>query len=408
MMTRMKGRVACLKAALMTTACMTVAIIVSGHAHAAEGQDAPQAATIAATQVVSVPMSSAMSFGADIGMTEPQVPSYSWDEVVDGVSKAFSSLIGKSGPEGEQKRQVCPKCRIDYLHAVPIPGRKPLPPMLVTDKPQPPAPVDEIEYVLVDGRAHPTVGSASPFEFPLQAGVDESGRQQFIRRAVSANKRDKAWNAWVAQVAALKGDPVAMLRKADEIVDRTLHYVDYEGYDWRAPSKARDEGGVCREYALFKFTLLKDAGFAADDLRIITVTPRAPERMVYHVVMVARTKDADGLVHEWILDMVDKADSVANRGIAIPRAEYQPGRGMVWSGHPDGHANLPVSIDNMDDAVRALTPVRAETLREANGDEAGEGAAAPNMEAYRRQAPSGSVRAVIRAPSDFPRYRIAR
>lgn len=407
----MRGRADRFKALLKSSVCASVMVLAIAPAFAAESHDAEagKAALLFASDIGGAsPASSPPTFsGADLSHFEQQVPSYTWDEVVDGVSKAFATLLGQTNPSDERKRQLCPKCKIEQPTFAPLPGRKPLPPTLVTDKPQPPAPVDEIEYVLVDGRAHPTVGSASPFEFPQQGGNDESGRQQFIRRAVSANKRDKIWNAWVAQVAALKSDPVAMLRKSDEIADRTLHYVDYEGYDWRAPSKARDEGGVCREYALFKFALLKDAGFPVADLRVMTVTPKAPERMVYHVVMAARTRDADGMVREWILDMVDKADSVVRHGIVIPRAEYQPGRGMVWSGNTEGFANLPVTIANMDDAVRALAPARAETLREANGEENGT-ANVPPAEAYRRQAPSGSVRAVIRAHDDFPRYRIAR
>lgn len=309
---------------------------------------------------------------------EPE-PSYTWGQVADG-ARALGELLLR-GP-------------------VPIPGRKPPPPTLVTGKPQPPAGAGAVEYVVVDGRAHPTIGSASPFEFPLSTGVDESGRRGFIARALSPTRADKVWRGWAARVAALKSDPTAMLREADKIIDTAFRYVDYPGYDWRSPLAARDQGGVCREFAVAKFALLRDAGFTPADMRIMTLTPNIPGQN-YHVVLAARVGE-----QEYILDMT-RTDRAQGDGVAIPRAQFQIGRGMVWAGTPSGHVNFPVTIDGMDDAVRAIRPPVASTVREAT-DQVTEASIPQAAEDFRRSAPSGSITAVIRAPGDFPRYRLAR
>ena len=118
---------------------------------------------------------------------------------------------------------------------------------------------------------------------------------------------------WTDAVTAIRAEtnPTKKLMLADAYVDSHVRYVDRDNGLWaKTPVAAAKEGGLCRDFSTMKAFLLLNAGFPAEDLRIVTLAPGAGRDRA-HVVLAAR---ADGKV--FLLDML-KGDQ-SRGGYAIP------------------------------------------------------------------------------------------
>ncbi|BAN26536.1 putative uncharacterized protein [Caballeronia insecticola] len=152
----------------------------------------------------------------------------------------------------------------------------------------------------------------------LEPSSDAIGRVQRLRDALRSHmKRVPAgWSRLVAQVRAERakaGDTSAVLL-ADSLVNE-VRYRDGTDGSYYAPARFFAEGGVCKDFAVAKYLLLRDAGFDIARLRLVSLAPRynnTPDD--WHVILVVQI---DGASEPLALDSpsaptAKRADDTAN------------------------------------------------------------------------------------------------
>ncbi|HYH22211.1 MAG TPA: hypothetical protein VD995_26680 [Azospirillum sp.] len=288
----------------------------------------------------------------------------------------------------------------------------------------PVAAVSAVDYVAVDGVLYPTLGTLDPFARPLPPAAKSPDYRRDKIRAALADGRPKGWADLVAQVRAA-GSPYRMLLLADQIVDSRLAYKPI-GDNWRSATWAFTRGhGVCTEYAVSKATLLLDAGFPAERLRIMSMSPRSEAHAEYHVVLAAQVElpaergkappkpagqTAAGRAGTVIIDMSDRKAGKANG--PVPLAAYRQAhgtRGIVWTGLATAgldHSRRPPSAPAAK--PRAVRGVEVREL--GNAAARGTDVSAAGAGAQAGSVPEvadigGRSYLVVRQAGDFVRYR---
>ena len=126
----------------------------------------------------------------------------------------------------------------------------------------------------------------------LQPSSDAIGRVQRLRDALRAHltQQPAGWNRLVAQVREQRvkaGDTAAVLL-ANSLINE-IRYRDGTDGSYYAPARFFVESGVCKDFAVAKYLLLRDAGFEIARLRLVSLAPRynnTPDD--WHVILVVQ------------------------------------------------------------------------------------------------------------------------
>ncbi|BCQ26390.1 transglutaminase domain-containing protein [Caballeronia sp. NK8] len=130
----------------------------------------------------------------------------------------------------------------------------------------------------------------------LEPSSDAIGRVQRLREALRSHltREPAGWSRLVAQVRAERakaGDASAALL-ADALVNE-VRYRDGTDGSYYAPARFFAESGVCKDFAVAKYLLLRDAGFDIARLRLVSLAPRynnTPDD--WHVILVVQIDGA--------------------------------------------------------------------------------------------------------------------
>jgi predicted transglutaminase-like cysteine proteinase len=125
----------------------------------------------------------------------------------------------------------------------------------------------------------------------LEQSPPAAARVQRLRNAMRAHmqRQPPGWSRLVAQVREERvktGDFSALL-----LVNSLINEIGYrDGTDgtYYPPARFFSESGVCKDYAVAKYLLLRDAGFDISRLRLVSLAPRYNNtRDDWHVMLVA-------------------------------------------------------------------------------------------------------------------------
>jgi predicted transglutaminase-like cysteine proteinase len=140
-------------------------------------------------------------------------------------------------------------------------------------------------------------------EGEMGQSAEGASRVQRLRHAMRAHQQRKpaGWNRLVTQVRdarANAGDyPALMLANA---LINEIRYRDGTDGSYYPPARFFAESGVCKDFAVAKYLLLREAGFDASQLRLVSLAPRynnTPDD--WHVMLVVQ---ADGMAAPVALD----------------------------------------------------------------------------------------------------------
>lgn len=122
---------------------------------------------------------------------------------------------------------------------------------------------------------------------------DKDFRIQKFNKALAEHEKDKPleWNLWVEKVKEQK-DEYDMVSIATVLVNQ-IPYLDNTDGSYMTPEIALNRGGVvCKDFAMMKYLLLRDAGFDTDKLGLmIHDTTSNPSKPLAHVVLIAVIDD---------------------------------------------------------------------------------------------------------------------
>ncbi|MBN3763630.1 transglutaminase domain-containing protein [Burkholderia sp. Ac-20365] len=130
----------------------------------------------------------------------------------------------------------------------------------------------------------------------LEPSSDAVGRVQRLREALRSHVTHEpaGWPRLVAQVRAERvkaGDASAVLL-ADALINE-VRYRDGTDGTYYSPARFFAESGVCKDFAVAKYLLLRDAGFDIARLRLVSLAPRynnTPDD--WHVILVVQINGA--------------------------------------------------------------------------------------------------------------------
>lgn len=185
-----------------------------------------------------------------------------------------------------------------------------------------------------------------------------------LTRALELHEQEKplGWAELVKGVAD-EPDPIKKLKLANSIINK-VPYLDGTDGSYYHPAKLYRQGGVCKDMAVAKYLLLKEAGYRLDLMRLAALSPRIDKpESAFHVVLVAQANGKD-----YVLDLIpaylaaqERAqnkttktqqmqtireagldlDSVTEKELLNPKGfytleSYVSERGLVWAGNEFG------------------------------------------------------------------------
>ncbi|SAK82363.1 hypothetical protein AWB75_05241 [Caballeronia catudaia] len=133
---------------------------------------------------------------------------------------------------------------------------------------------------------------ASLLEGDTQQSAEGASRVQRLRDAMRAHRQLKpaGWNRLVTQVRAARAETgdYSALMLANALINE-IRYRDGTDGSYYAPARFFAESGVCKDFAVAKYLLLREAGFDASQLRLVLLAPRynnTPDD--WHVMLVVQ------------------------------------------------------------------------------------------------------------------------
>lgn len=156
------------------------------------------------------------------------------------------------------------------------------------------------------------------------AGAD--ARQERIQQAIEAHKKDQPdiWEALV-YMTTTQPDEQAKVTFANSFINHIAEYREQNIKRYLSPKKLLEIGGVCKDFAVAKYLLLREAGIKASDLKFVLLSPRkSAKRSEYHVNLLYKDKyylEIPGQIKE-------------NENNVIPVDEYKKiKREVIWKGN---------------------------------------------------------------------------
>ncbi|KXU87089.1 transglutaminase [Caballeronia megalochromosomata] len=133
------------------------------------------------------------------------------------------------------------------------------------------------------------------FEGQMGQSAEGASRVQRLRDAMHAHRQLKpaGWNRLVTQVreARAKAGDYPALMLANALINE-IRYRDGTDGSYYPPARFFAESGVCKDFAVAKYLLLREAGFDASQLRLVSLAPRynnTPDD--WHVMLVVQADD---------------------------------------------------------------------------------------------------------------------
>lgn len=193
---------------------------------------------------------------------------------------------------------------------------------------------------------------------------EKDTRFKNLTRALELHEQEKPVG-WAELVKAIADEPdqLQKLKLANSIINK-IPYKDGTDGSYYHPAKLYRQGGVCKDMAVAKYLLLKEAGYRLDLMRLAVLSPRIDKpESAFHVVLVAQANGKD-----YVLDLLpaylaeqerakarttkDKQiktireagldlDSVTEKELLNPKGfytleSYVSERGLVWAGNEFG------------------------------------------------------------------------
>lgn len=144
---------------------------------------------------------------------------------------------------------------------------------------------------------------------------------------------ERAWpeRAWSELVAALRPlAPSAQLQRVTAALNATAYVSDRANWGvsdyWQTPAEFLARGGDCEDFAIAKYLALREAGWAAEDLRIAVVTDE--RRDVAHAVLIASHAG-----RAWVLDNLND-DVIEARAVHHYRPVFSVSETAWWWHRP--------------------------------------------------------------------------
>lgn len=144
---------------------------------------------------------------------------------------------------------------------------------------------------------------------------------------------ERAWpeRAWSELVAALRPlAPTAQLQRVTAALNATAYVSDRANWGvsdyWQTPAEFLARGGDCEDFAIAKYLALREAGWAAEDLRIAVVTDE--RRDVAHAVLIASHAG-----RAWVLDNLND-DVIEARAVHHYRPVFSVSETAWWWHRP--------------------------------------------------------------------------
>ena len=228
----------------------------------------------------------------------------------------------------------------------------------------------KVDVVKWNNSIVPKLASADALLFRDPAPATGDGRLGNLTAALDSHRliQPKGWSALVAKVRQKEGD-IEKLALANKLIN-AVPFLDNTGGKWFSPAQLlKRGGGVCKDYAVAKYALLKDAGFDVDKLRIASITPRLSyPNETTHVVLAAAPDGAEPVIltnkklsvearemREQGVTLQQRVKDVQKNGITepntgagselLPLAEYGRDRGVLWAGNEAGVVSLRPTLD---------------------------------------------------------------
>ena len=109
-----------------------------------------------------------------------------------------------------------------------------------------------------------------------------------IRKGIESHNKHKPknWDKYLKQINE-KTSNIEKLRLVNKIVNK-IPYIDDTNGDYFSPGQMEKRGGgVCKDFAEYKYILLKEAGFNPNDMFFLAMQPRE-ENGPWHVTLAVR------------------------------------------------------------------------------------------------------------------------
>jgi predicted transglutaminase-like cysteine proteinase len=132
------------------------------------------------------------------------------------------------------------------------------------------------------------------------------------------------------------------------IFDHSGRKVGIQRNHWTTLYDFLRQGGDCEDFATSKYFMLRELGFAADDLRIVIAYER--KLRGYHAVLAVRRPNED----IWLLDSDNMIRKKSHRGY---RYIYAMNETSVWDHRPDYNSNetLDNSTEPLDETTKEVS-----------------------------------------------------
>ncbi len=144
---------------------------------------------------------------------------------------------------------------------------------------------------------------------------------------------ERTWpeRTWSELVAALRPlAPTAQLQRVTAALNATAYVTDPANWGvsdyWQTPAEFIGRGGDCEDFAIAKYLALREAGWAAEDLRIAVVTDE--RRNVAHAVLIATHAGK-----AWVLDNLND-DVIEARAVHHYRPVFSVSETAWWWHRP--------------------------------------------------------------------------
>ena len=219
----------------------------------------------------------------------------------------------------------------------------------------------KVDVVKWNNAVVPKLASADALLFRDPAPATGDGRLGNLTAVLDSHQliQPKGWSALVAKVRQKEGD-IEKLALANKLIN-AVPFLDNTGGKWFSPAQLlKRGGGVCKDYAVAKYTLLRDAGFDVDKLRIASITPRLSHPgETTHVVLAAAPEGSEPVIlsnkklsvevremREQGVTLKERVKEVQKYGITeanagtgnelLALADYGKDRGILWAGNEAG------------------------------------------------------------------------
>lgn len=147
--------------------------------------------------------------------------------------------------------------------------------------------------------------------FPKWTEVVSRNRSTAGKQCAEGLCHETSWNEQLAQWA-VSGNSLTTIRKANDTVNNSPYVLDMINWGkkdfWASPLQFLIKDGDCEDYAITKYMVLKNAGFPAEDMRIVVLQDE--NLGIMHAVLTVRYNGRNYILDNQIESVVTDRDIV--------------------------------------------------------------------------------------------------